>query len=75
MTNIVNRRTSTARVAIVGLASVLIVSTSVISAHIALAQSNSGIVAGSSAAGGNEIHRHLRHIENFTDSFLYEFFQ
>jgi len=42
MTNIVNRRTSTAIVAIAALASVLVVSTSVISGHIALAQTNSG---------------------------------
>ena len=44
MTNvIVNRRTSTALVAIAALATVLVVSTSAISGHIALAQTNSGI--------------------------------
>jgi hypothetical protein len=57
MTNIVNHRTSTARVTIAALASVLIVGTSVISVHIALAQTNSGIAASSqaSAAGSKEI--------------------
>ena len=42
MTNIENHRISTAIVAIVALASVLVVSTAAISGHIALAQTNSG---------------------------------
>ena len=42
MTNIENRRTSTTLVAIAALASVLVVSMSAISGHIALAQTNSG---------------------------------
>lgn len=43
MTNIENHRVSTTLVAIAALASVLVVSTSAISEHIALAQTNSGI--------------------------------
>jgi quinol monooxygenase YgiN len=57
MTNIENHRISTALVAIAALATVLVVSTSAISGHIALAQTNSGIAASSqaSAAGSKEI--------------------
>ena len=57
MTNMVNHRTSTARVAIASVAIVLIASTSVISANIALTQTNSGIAASSqaSATGSKEI--------------------
>jgi len=43
MTNIENHRISTALVAIAALATVLVVSTSAISGHIALAQTNLGI--------------------------------
>jgi hypothetical protein len=43
MTNIKYRRISTALVAVAALASVLVASTSAISGHIALAQTNSGI--------------------------------
>jgi hypothetical protein len=50
MTNMVNLRTSTGRVSIAALAIVLIVGTSVISAHMALAQTNSGITASSQAS-------------------------
>ena len=48
MTNIENRRTSTGLVAIAALASVLVVSMSAISGHIALAQTNSGITTSKS---------------------------
>jgi quinol monooxygenase YgiN len=56
----VNHRTSAALVAIAALASALVVSTSAISGHIALAQTNSGIAAAAassqaSAAGGHDI--------------------
>ena len=55
-----NHRTSAALVAIAALAGALVVSTSAISGHIALAQTNSGIAAAAassqaSAAGGNDI--------------------
>jgi hypothetical protein len=43
MTNMENHRISTTLVAIAAIASVLVVSTSAISGHIALAQTNSGI--------------------------------
>lgn len=52
MTNIGNRRTSTALVAIAALASVLVVSMSAISGHIALAQTNSGSNSNSGIENG-----------------------